>query len=83
MLSQLGNHPTLAAVAFTAEVEADALHRLIQPVDVVGLNVNEVLVKSAMSLMEQGNLAGFQAMMLLIKQSNEIEVLTQRGLRSR
>lgn len=70
-------NPFLLAAAMEAETKMATQHQLIQPFELAGMGVNEILVNSAILLIERGNVEGLKLAQQMLGRSDEIE---QRAL---
>lgn len=75
-------NPFLAAVAQSAEQKMKTQHQLIQPFEVAGMGVNEILVNSAILLIERGDAEALKLAQQMLGSSDEVEMRALIRLRS-
>ena len=77
----LQQNPFLAAAAKSAETKMTNQHRLIQPFEIAGMCINEILVGAAILLIERGDAEALRMAQSMLGCSDEIEMRTLIRLR--
>jgi hypothetical protein len=77
----LQQNPFLAAAAHTAETKLTTQHRLIQPFEIAGMCINEIIVGAAILLIERGDTEALKLAQSMLGCSDEIEMRTLIRLR--
>src|SRR5215212_1248841 len=75
-------NPFFAAAAQSAEVRMANQHRLIQPFEIAGMGVNEIILKSAVLLIERGDAGALKMAQEMLGCSDEIEMRALVRLRA-
>jgi hypothetical protein len=75
-------NPFLAAAAQSAEVKMSTQHRLIQPFEIAGMGINEIILKSAVLLIERGDAGALKMAQEMLGCSDEIEMRALVRLRA-
>jgi hypothetical protein len=70
----LQQNPFLAAAAKTAETKMTSQHRLIQPFQIAGMGINEIMVGAAILLIERGDAEALKLAQEMLGCSDEIEM---------
>src|SRR5690349_1658821 len=77
----LQQNPFLAAAAKTAETKMTNQHKLIQPFEIAGMCINEIMVGAAILLIERGDTEALKMAQSMLGCSDEIEMRTLIRLR--
>ncbi len=75
------SNPFLVAAA-QAEQKMSTQHRLIEPFELAGMGVNEILVNSAILLIERGDTEALKLAQQMLGSSDEIEMRALIRLRA-
>jgi hypothetical protein len=70
------------AAAQSAEVKMATQHRLVQPFEIAGMGVNEIILKSAVLLIERGDAGALKLAQEMLGCSDEIEMRALIQLRA-